>query len=88
MTRGCIIGLFDLFARALNASGPAGMGDRSFMAAKVRTDERAACLLPLFITAAVSPSPLLLLIAHAANLYLHASRAFRRMDEPLVAAAC
>lgn len=67
-------GGFDLLAQQLHAVGPAGMG-RSFMAAKVRSDSRAALLLPLMLGAAWRPSVPLLLLAHAANVYLHASRA-------------
>ena len=68
-------GLFDLAARGLGALGPTGMGQRSFMAAKVRSDARAAFLLPLFVGAAWQPSVGLLFTAHLANVYLHASRA-------------
>ena len=70
-------GLFDVAARALDASGPAGMGSRSFMAAKVRVDERATSLIPLLVASAVWPSVgggWLLLLAHAANVWLHATR--------------
>ena len=70
-------GLFDLAARALDAAGPAGMGSRSFMAAKVRVDERATSLIPLLVASAVWPSAgggWLLLLAHAANVWLHATR--------------
>ena len=67
-------GAFDLMAQALAAGGPEGMG-RSFMAAKVRTDPRAAYLLPIFFGATWWPNAPLLLLAHAANIWLHASRA-------------
>ena len=68
-------GLFDVLARyALQATGPAGMGERSFMAAKVRTDDRAIYLLPLLVGAAWHPSAPVLLASHLANIYLHASR--------------
>ena len=52
------------------------MGSRSFMAAKVRVDERATSLIPLLVASAVWPSGggWLLLLAHAANVWLHATR--------------
>lgn len=68
-------GLFDLIARTLSAGGPDGMGSRSFMAAKVRVDERAPYLLPVLVAAAVVPNTPILLLAHVANVWLHGTRA-------------
>lgn len=67
--------LFDLLAKALQAAGPNGMNDRSFMALKVKSDPRAPYLLPFIIGAAIHPSPTLVLLAHLGNILLHVTRA-------------